>query len=555
MKRIGLLPKFGAILAVSFLGLLVPLNLIQYVELRRSEAASFEQELDTNTQLIALALSQPVYEFNSTMIESLLDSFLVNESIASIEVLDDADKNVAEKSVAERAESGNIVRERELLHQGEKIGKIVINFSAKVRDALEARMRKQMRSTLLETTAISFIIVLLISIALYRLILRRIKQIDTALGAIAEGEGDLTRRLEAGSNDEIGSLAVNFNTFVGNLREIVASMNEAHAELGDLGGNLGKSAVEMEAVALDIGGKVIATRTEIANQAASVGDASSAVDEIAKNLENLQRMIEGQAASITEASASIEEMIGNIGAVSSSIERIAGLFGQLAAASEEGKAAQSTTVDRIAQIADRSRALLEVNEVIATIASQTNLLAMNAAIEAAHAGEAGKGFAVVADEIRRLAENAAEQTQTIGDELARVQEAITEVVDASGGSEAAFGEVASRIGDIDMLVREVSLGMKEQGSASGEILEALRVMNEITAQVRDGSVEMVVGNKTILEEMAKLRDLSSNIDRTMTAMVSSANAIGDAAKKSSSLVEGTLSTIRKMEVAIARFKA
>ncbi len=554
MRNIGLLPKFGAILAASFVGLLLALNLLQYLDLERGAARNFERELAANTQLVALAFAKPVYEFNKPMILTLLDSFLANESIASIQVLDDSGKLVGEKGAEGRATAESLARELVLEYQGEKIGKVVLSFSTSVRQKLESQVGAQIRSMLLRTSVVSFIIVLVLSVVLYRLIIRRIKQVDDALGEIAEGAADLTRQLKADSKDEIGSLARHFNTFAGNLRSIVLSMKAAHVELGSFGKDLGQSAATMEESSRDIDGKVAATRLGAARQVESVGEASGAVDRIASNLDGLARLIESQAASITQASAAIEEMIGNIGAVSGSIETMSGQFGLLASASEEGREAQSSTVDRISQIATHSEALFEANEVIATIASQTNLLAMNAAIEAAHAGEAGKGFAVVADEIRRLAEDASEQSDTIGGSLAKVQSAISEVVRASGVSASTFDAVASRIRDIDSLVQEVSRGMKEQGSATGEILEALRSMNEITAQVREGSVEMGSGNRRILEEMAKLREAASNIDMTMAGLVDAAGSIGAAAKESSSIVKDTLTTIKVMSSSISRFK-
>jgi hypothetical protein len=143
MKRTGLLPKIGLVLALSFLGLLAALSFAQYANLRRSAADNFEQTLGINTQLVSLALAQPAYEYNSSMMESLLESFLVNEAIASIEVLDDGGKSLASKSVESRASADNPVREREILHQGEKIGRIVLSFSSQVRRAQEAKMAGQ----------------------------------------------------------------------------------------------------------------------------------------------------------------------------------------------------------------------------------------------------------------------------------------------------------------------------------------------------------------------------------------------------------------------------
>ena len=225
-------------------------------------------------------------------------------------------------------------------------------------------------------------------------------------------------------------------------------------------------------------------RGKVVSQSASVEQSSSAVEQIAKNIEGLGRLIQDQATSVTEASAAIEEMVGNIASVSRSMDAMARQFDALLEASRSGKEMQAAVGERIAQIADRSRALLEANEVIAAIASQTNLLAMNAAIEAAHAGEAGKGFSVVADEIRRLSETAAEQSDTIGRDLSSVQAAISEVVGSSHDSEMAFDGVASRITETERLVREMRDALGEQSEGGAQVLEALKSVNEITSQVR-----------------------------------------------------------------------
>lgn len=214
---------------------------------------------------------------------------------------------------------------------------------------------------------------------------------------------------------------------------------------------------------------------------------------------------------MAEASGAIEEMLGNIGSISSSIDTMADRFKDLLRSADDGKRTQETARERIQLIVDRSKSLLEANTVIATIASQTNLLAMNAAIEAAHAGDMGKGFAVVADEIRRLAETSAIQSKAITSDLGAVQAVIESVVVSSNESTESFSTVASRIVGLDSLVHQVDLAMAEQKAGTSKVLEALQSMNEITHQVKSGSAEMSAGNGIVLSEISRLQDSTRQI--------------------------------------------
>jgi methyl-accepting chemotaxis protein len=278
------------------------------------------------------------------------------------------------------------------------------------------------------------------------------------------------------------------------------------------------------------------------------------VHEIAMNIESLERLIEDQAARVTQASASIEQMVGNIGSVAISIDKMAEQFAALSGASDSGMAAQAAATEKIKLASELSSSLLEANEVITGISSQTDLLAMNAAIEAAHAGEAGKGFSVVADEIRRLAETSGEQSRTIGESLSRLEGVIAEVVGSTRDTEAAFALVAARISETDGIVREVRQAMTEQREGSSQVLEALRAMNDVTSQVRSGSVEMSLGNKTILEEMKRLGDTAVEVKAQIAAMVAEEAGIESGSRAVADLAISTRDTIERMDKAIGRFK-
>jgi methyl-accepting chemotaxis protein len=265
-------------------------------------------------------------------------------------------------------------------------------------------------------------------------------------------------------------------------------------------------------------------------------------------------MITSQAASVTQASAAIEEMVGNIGSVTSSINTMAVEFENLIQLSGRGKNAQTESREKINQIAEKSASLLQANRIIATIASQTNLLAMNAAIEAAHAGDAGAGFAVVADEIRKLAETSAGQSQSIRAEINAMQKAIEEVVQSSQSSEDAFDNVSERITETDILVKQVQAAMNEQKIGSSQILETLQTVNKVTSSVQSGSKEMRTGNTVILETVQHLKNASLAIKTNIEQIADGFGGIETASQAVSNAAGAIVEHIKSMQSAVGSFK-
>lgn len=398
------------------------------------------------------------------------------------------------------------------------------------------------------------ILTMAVSIAIGKSIVRPLGKAAIGFRQLAEGDADLTVELAIQTKDEVGGLVRDFNAFIAKLRLMVGRLKNIQHQLGGIGSGLDVTVQATHSTIQDMTVSINKVKEESSRQTESVNESSSAVEEIAKNIESLDQLITDQSASIVEASASIEQMVGNIASIGNSTDQMAKQFNNLSVSAAEGKDTQSLAMEKINQIAERSTGLLEANRVIAAIASQTNILAMNAAIEAAHAGDSGRGFAVVAVEIRRLAETAAQQSRTISDELSGVQLAISEVVVSSKDSESAFEKVASQIQETDKLVRLVRQAMTEQEQGSSQILIALKSMNDITSQVRLGSGEMQSGNQTILTEILRLKTSTQDINRTMESLVSRTELINSGSLEVRQMADKTAHSISEMEELIGRFK-
>jgi methyl-accepting chemotaxis protein len=396
---------------------------------------------------------------------------------------------------------------------------------------------------------ISIGLLLLIIIALYLVaLLKPLRGLKHSIAEIASGDADLTKRIIIKSEDEIGDVVHGFNTFTEKLHTIISRVKDSKSKLEEVDKRMQESIQETGSSIEQILANIDSVTKQITNQSASVEETAGAVTEIAQNIESLNRMIETQSSGVAEASAAVEEMIGNINSVTKGMDHMADAFNQLEKHTKTGVEKQNDVNARITQIEEQSKMLFDANKAISAIASQTNLLAMNAAIEAAHAGEAGKGFSVVADEIRKLSETSTGQSKTIGSELKKIQESITSVVSASIEAQHSFTAVNESILETDQLVQQIKGAMIESTEGSKQITDALKLMNDSTAEVRTASTEMSEGNKAILDEVRRLQEATMVMKDSVGEMSQGAkhiNAQGGTLSDISRTMEDSIRSIGK----------
>jgi len=401
-----------------------------------------------------------------------------------------------------------------------------------------------------------FIFIIILGINLKKNASFLFHSIITQLENLSAGKKDLKQRINIASVDELGTIAGMMNNFCDNIALSMKEIKVDQQELFESSRQLEHNAQEMYKSVDRISSAIAEARekAEAGARTLSVDQSSAAIHKIAQNIEALSISIITQSSSVSQASAAIEEMVGNISSIGKVTRKMEEQFGTVNKAANEGIIIQKNSTESVDQIALQSKALQAANYIIATISAQTNLLAMNAAIEAAHAGAAGRGFSVVADEIRKLAETAAEESKKISQELKQISKAIDGVVKDTRSSSAAFSDVSMRAGETESLVREVNNAIKEQQEGADQILTALKSMNEITDEVKTGSNTMRENNNTMLSEIGQLQKQSKDISTGMDNISKEINNINTDAGAVSKLAGAAYTTVEKLKDIVDSFE-
>jgi methyl-accepting chemotaxis protein len=387
-----------------------------------------------------------------------------------------------------------------------------------------------------------------------RSISRPILSLVSAVKDISEGEGDLSRRILAAGTGETVMLSSHFDTFVGKLRSIVESLKESGREGRAIGAELAANATEVAATAEEMAGTMRSMKERTGHLYEEIGKTSESVGKVNEHIEKVVAAITEQSAAVHESSASVQQMIASLGNIEKATESKRELVAGLSALAKEGEEGMERNARAIGEISDSTEFIFDLISVINRIAAQTNLLAMNASIEAAHAGDSGRGFSVVADEIRSLAEKTAASSKEISASLKDIIAKIGGTAELSSRANGIIRKVLGGIDEVAESMAETLNGLAEISTGSSQIIESIAQLNRLTEEVGESGRGMRAGTGEVEASVESIYSISTENRNGIAEMASGIGEISKAMQRLAELGASNSATMDRIEAEIARFR-
>ena len=372
---------------------------------------------------------------------------------------------------------------------------------------------------------IIFIAVQLIIFLLTRqTMIKPLINVGTNLEALAAADADLTITLKSKSNDEIGQVALSFNTFLSKLRGLMVDVKSAIEETDKVKTSVSSSTEETSSAIEQISANLGSIQKQIDILDRNISENVSAIEEVTQNISSMDDQIISQSAMVEQSTAAITQMMASLNNVNLIAQNRRSTTQSLSKVAEQGRSKIDETSAAFKTVVAHIGQIQEMATTINSIAAQTNLLSMNAAIEAAHAGDSGRGFAVVAEEIRKLADSAGQSSSTI----TKLIKDITASVHATDKNveltSTAFQQISQEVTGTVNAFSEIEHSVAELNTGGQQILDSTNQINEVTVNIREGSREIKSGTQVMLESSERIKEVSS---RVTTGMAEATTGTGE----------------------------